>query len=197
MKTQMIEGRAIVIDGSDVDTDQILPARFMKTVVFAGIEEHLFEDQRAAFAKAGRIHPVDQMLPDSAILIGGVNFGCGSSREHAVQALYRRGIRAVFAVSFGDIFLGNCRSAGLAAVVLASEQIALLAEEAARGSVFHISLEAGFVRAGNVICHFPVDEGLRRIAEGSWDTLSQVLAGSANVEQYEAQRRIGRALHRQ
>jgi 3-isopropylmalate/(R)-2-methylmalate dehydratase small subunit len=97
-----VAGPAIVMTGNDMDTDRIMPARFLKAVTFTGLEAHVFEDDRREAADRGAMHPFDDPARRQArILIAGGNFGCGSSREHAPQALYRWGIRAIVAESFG------------------------------------------------------------------------------------------------
>src|SRR5271155_3697611 len=113
-KITRVAGRAVHVPGDDIDTDRIIPARYMKCVTFDGLGEFLFHDVR--FDENGRpkAHPLnDPEFQGATILIAGRNFGCGSSREHAPQAIYRSGFRAIVAESFAEIFFGNSTTLGL------------------------------------------------------------------------------------
>ena len=107
-----MSGRGIPLHGNDIDTDRIMPARFLKVVSFEGLEQHLFEDDRKTNREQ---HPFSDMrFNDASILVVNANFGCGSSREHAPQGLVRYGIRAIIGESFSEIFLGQLGGAGAA-----------------------------------------------------------------------------------
>ena len=121
------EGRGIVIRGRDIDTDRIIPARYMKSISFEGLEEYVFADSRHAADGAPKDHPFNEpRFEGASILVVNQNFGCGSSREHAPQALMRWGIRALVGESFGEIFFGNCVALGVPAVTAAASDIAAL-----------------------------------------------------------------------
>lgn len=127
-KITQVSGTAVHVTGSDIDTDRIIPARFMKCVTFDGLGEYAFYDVR--FDKDGKPtgHPLDDpRFTGASILLSGTNFGCGSSREHAPQALYRFGFRAIIAQSFAEIFFGNCTTLGIPCVIATAEDIAKLA----------------------------------------------------------------------
>src|SRR5678816_632113 len=149
-----VAGPAIVISGNDMDTDRIMPARFLKAVTFAGLEAHVFEDDRREAANQGATHPFDDASRRQArVLIAGGNFGCGSSREHAPQALYRWGIRAIVAESFAEIFFGNSLMIGMPCVTAAPadlESLRAAAEDATAEIIVDIKerrLEAGSIQA--------------------------------------------------
>ena len=127
-KITQVTGRGIFIPGDDIDTDRIIPARFMKCVTFDGLGEFAFADAKTAEKAAGRLHPMDDArFTGASILISGSNFGCGSSREHAPQALYRYGFRAIIAESFAEIFFGNSTTLGIPCITMSKEDIADLA----------------------------------------------------------------------
>ena len=175
---RQIAGTAVAVAGDDIDTDRIIPARFLKSLSFDALGEHAFEDERKALAGSERVHPFDDpRRAGAAVLLVGKNFGCGSSREHAPQALYRRGIRAVAGESFAEIFHGNSATIGLPCVTLseadAAEARALI--DADPELEVTVDLERKELRAGDRAWPVAVNESLReRFVAGTWDTLGEL-----------------------
>src|ERR1051325_6103631 len=122
-----IEGRGLPLRGNDIDTDRIMPARFLKSVSFDGLERHVFEDDRTMGAHPYNRHPFDvSNYQGASILIVNANFGCGSSREHAPQGLQRWGIQAIIGESFAEIFFGNSLMIGMPCVSASAADVAVL-----------------------------------------------------------------------
>jgi 3-isopropylmalate/(R)-2-methylmalate dehydratase small subunit len=186
-----LDGRAVVLRGSDIDTDRIMPARFLRAITFTGIETHLFADDRAAARSAGGVHPLD--APGAAgatILFTQANFGCGSSREHAPQALLRWGFRAVVAESFSPIFAGNALTIGLVCVSVSEHTMSALMPiaEQAPGVAFTVDLVArAMTLADGRTWDIALPESQRQAwLSGQWDATSLLLADYGEVERVEA-----------
>ena len=152
-KISRVCGSALPLRGDNIDTDRIIPARFLRSVSFEGLEQHLFEDDVQQIAAAGQTHALaDARFQNAAILVVNRNFGCGSSREHAPQAIRRRGFKAVVGESFSEIFFGNSVVLGMPCVVGAPELVAELqaATESTPALEVCIDLDALTVSFGSV-----------------------------------------------
>jgi 3-isopropylmalate/(R)-2-methylmalate dehydratase small subunit len=184
IKIERVEGRGCVVRGDDVDTDRIIPARFMKEVTFDTMGEHAFEDARK---DAKGEHPLDQeRFQGSSILVVGQNFGCGSSREHAPQALMRFGFNAFIGGSFAEIFFGNCTALGLPCVTLSSEDLSTVMDSIELDPAQNVEID---VQASKVRCRAgEFDAGIpagtrKMLLEGSWDATRVLLDAGDLIEQ--------------
>jgi 3-isopropylmalate/(R)-2-methylmalate dehydratase small subunit len=182
-----VRGGGCVLRGDDIDTDRIIPARFMKVITFDDMGQHAFEDARKA---AKGQHPLDdERFSGASILVVGQNFGCGSSREHAPQALMRFGFNAFIGGSFAEIFAGNCTSLGLPWVTLGEADLISLMDsvELDPSQEIVIDLETLTVssRAGRMQAFMP--DGMRQqLMEGSWDATRVLLEAGDAIEQTAA-----------
>src|SRR5262245_26406704 len=151
-KIEQVTGRAVHVPGEDIDTDRIIPARFLKCVTFDGLGEHLFRDVRFREDGTPTGHPLDDpRFAGATILVAGRNFGCGSSREHAPQSIVKWGFRAIVAESFAEIFFGNSVALGMPCVSLARpelDKLAALVEKKPETEV-SVDLARGVVTAGD------------------------------------------------
>jgi len=181
-----VTGRAIAVDGHDIDTDRIMPARFLKAITFDGLEKHLFEDDRLEASGRGRVHPFDDPQRAGAqVLVVGRNFGCGSSREHAPQAIARWGIRTVVGESFAEIFSGNALMMGLPCVTVTADARAALAAMMASDPALEVAvdLEARTVTAADLSVPAAIAEPVRRaLISGAWDATALLLADYDEVK---------------
>jgi 3-isopropylmalate/(R)-2-methylmalate dehydratase small subunit len=183
-----VNGRGLPLRGNDIDTDRIMPARFLVAVSFEGLERHLFEDDR----KANPNHPFNAERFDGAsVLVVNANFGCGSSREHAPQGLARAGIRAVVGESFSEIFRGNSAMLGipcLAADHASVEQLQTLVETTPYATI-QIDIAAGTVVAGALRFAATQPEALRdAFLSGQWNPTAMLL------DRFEAVRAVAARL---
>jgi 3-isopropylmalate dehydratase small subunit len=191
-----LDARAAPLDVANIDTDQIIPKQFLKTVDREGLARGLFYDMR--FDAEGRAKPGfvldDPAFARSGVLIAGDNFGCGSSREHAPWALLDFGIRCVIASSFADIFYNNCFQNGLLPVALPREQVRALMGEAKGGNhVFSIDLEAQTVTApSGAVFAFEIDPGRKEKLLKGLDAIGETLQAADDIADYEARRALDR-----
>lgn len=184
-KITSLTGTGVYVPGNDIDTDRIIPARFMKCVTFDGLGEFLFYDVRHEEDGTEKPHPLNKPEHrDATILISGMNFGCGSSREHAPQALYRHGIRGVIAGSFAEIFFGNCTTLGIPCVAAAEEDLVKIGNAAATDPTMEITIDVDAQRVTYGDQSFPVhipDTARDALISGQWDPIGELLEGADQV----------------
>jgi 3-isopropylmalate/(R)-2-methylmalate dehydratase small subunit len=186
-KIERVSGRGCVVRGDDIDTDRIIPARFMKVVTFDDMGKHLFEDARK---QAKGEHPLDdERFAGASVLVSGQNFGCGSSREHAPQALMRFGFNAFVAGSFAEIFAGNCTALGLVCVSLGADDLARLMDsvELDPQQEIEIDVAAQTVKHRGGVLQGTISSGTRtQLTQGTWDATSVLLDAGDAIEETAA-----------
>lgn len=188
LKRVHITGTAVPIPGDDIDTDRIIPARFLKEITFERMGEFLFYDVRFD-ASDNIIEDYPLNLPEyqnPTFLIVGQNFGCGSSREHAPQAIMRFGIQAVIGESFAEIFAGNCKAIGVPVVTASAEDIATLSDYVAKNpdQPLDLNLESRTVSAGDKVIQVNIaDERLSAFISGTWDASALLKANLDQIKQ--------------
>jgi 3-isopropylmalate/(R)-2-methylmalate dehydratase small subunit len=178
-----VRGRAIPVRGDNIDTDRIIPARFLRSITFEGLDAHLFEDDRQAIAA----HPIgNPAYAGASILLVNANFGCGSSREHAPQAIRRRGIRAVIGESFSEIFFGNSVALGLPCVTASHEDVDAMMAIVEQQPAAELAIDLGTmtVTGGgrSARAHLPA-AARGSFLDGTWDATGLLLDRFEQVEQ--------------
>jgi 3-isopropylmalate/(R)-2-methylmalate dehydratase small subunit len=180
-------GPAVAVRGHDIDTDRIIPARFLRSVVFEGLGAAAFEDDRKQAKAAGTDHPFDDpRFRNARVLLVNRNFGCGSSREHAPQAIMRRGrgIQAIVGESFAEIFAGNCLALGIPCVTADAAAVGeLMARcEADPGVEMYVDLDTMRVTAGDASFPISIPEAARQqLIDGTWDTTGELLSARDDI----------------
>jgi len=181
-----ITGPAVYVPGNDIDTDRIIPARFMKCIVFDGLGEFLFYDVRKNADGTDRSHPLNEArFKRATILLSGANFGCGSSREHAPQAIQKYGFKAVIAENFAEIFLGNCTTLGLPCATASREDIAKIAAVVAQEPTAEVVIDVvkQEVRFAGQTVKAEVRASARdALIHGRWDPIGELLDGLPAVQ---------------
>ena len=185
-----VQGRGLPLRGDDIDTDRIMPARFLRGVSFDGLETHVFEDDRAKPMHPYNRHPFDvAQYQGASILIVNANFGCGSSREHAPQGLHRWGINAIVGESFAEIFFGNSVMIGMPCVTASPADVRALMETVEKNPQVEITIDlaAGTCQAGGFRCAVSLPPKVREaFTTGAWDTTGMLLEGFEQVQQTAA-----------
>ena len=181
-KIKVIQGRCISLIGDDIDTDRIIPARFLKCVTFDSLGSAVFEDDRKDLK--GK-HPFDLTInKNSSILIVNSNFGCGSSREHAPQALLRWGIRAIIGESFAEIFYSNCVAIGIPCFTMDKISINKIQEMSEKGLIFDIDISKAEARTSESKFKLEIKSSSRNMfLSGEWDATSTLLNNSDLIEE--------------
>ena len=180
-QVKQVVGTGLPLVGNDIDTDRIIPARFLRAVTFDGLGEQVFADDRKQLAD----HPFNQARYQNAeVLVVNRNFGCGSSREHAPQAISRWGIKALIGESFAEIFFGNCVAMGVPCVTATAEAVSALQSAITQDPTLTLSLdlESMTAEAGDFSCTVQIGEGPRQMfLNGTWDACGQLVAQSEAI----------------
>lgn len=195
-KVITVTGRAVPVKGDDIDTDRIIPARYLKEITFSRMGDYPFFDERFNADGSKKPHPFNEArFQGASLLLGNVNFGCGSSREHAPQALARwghpeqPGIKAVVAESFAEIFAGNCVMLGIPAVTASKQDVAALQAlaEKAPATEFVLDLGAMTLSGGGMKVAVALPESRRKaLTEGTWDSTGLLQANAAKTKNLAA-----------
>lgn len=186
-KITQVSGRGVYVPGNDIDTDRIIPARFMKCVSFDGLGEFLFYDVRKNADGSDKAHPLnDPRFKGASILVSGLNFGCGSSREHAPQALQKYGFKAVIAENFAEIFFGNCTTLGIPCISASREDIQKLVAAIEKNPQVEVVVDVAGqqVRFGGQSIPAQVRDTARdALVNGRWDAIGELLEGLPAVKE--------------
>jgi 3-isopropylmalate/(R)-2-methylmalate dehydratase small subunit len=176
----------VCVPGNDIDTDRIIPARFMKCVTFDGLGEFLFFDVRKNADNSDQPHPLNEArFKGATVLLSGANFGCGSSREHAPQAIQKYGFKAIVAENFAEIFFGNCTTLGIPCATAAREDIAKIAAaiEANPATEIVVDVANQEIRFGGQTVKAEVRAAARdALVNGRWDAIGELLDGMAAMK---------------
>jgi 3-isopropylmalate/(R)-2-methylmalate dehydratase small subunit len=179
---KQITGTGIPLRGNDIDTDRIIPARFLKCVTFDGLGQQVFADDRAAL---NGDHPFDQpQYQQASILVVNRNFGCGSSREHAPQAIARWGVKALLGESFAEIFFGNCVAIGIPCLTASGDIVTEVQNflEIHPTADITLDLVAQKVIVGQGSLTVSIPEGVRQaFLAGTWDACGQLVANAEAI----------------
>ncbi|MFK8183263.1 MAG: 3-isopropylmalate dehydratase small subunit [Phormidesmis sp.] len=182
-EVRVVSGRGLPLVGNDIDTDRIIPARFLRAVTFDGLGEQVFADDR----KQIEDHPFNKEQYQTAnVLVVNRNFGCGSSREHAPQAIARWGIKAIIGESFAEIFFGNCVAMGMPCVVIDAEGATALQTAITETPTLEIRVDLNEMNviAGDLSLPVSMGEGSRQMfLNGTWDACGQLVAQKEAIAQ--------------
>ena len=180
---QQIIGQGVPVVGNDIDTDRIIPARFLRCVTFDGLGKQAFADDRV---QAEGKHPFDlPQYQNANILVVNANFGCGSSREHAPQSLSRWGIEGIIGESFAEIFLGNCTAIGVPCVTASADIVAQIQKllQNSPETKIEINLETATVVCGDLNTSVAMNSASQQMfLKGTWDNCSQLVQNESAIQ---------------
>ena len=186
-----IKSRGIPLKGNDIDTDRIIPARFLKCITFDGLGAHAFEDDRKGPEGKSLNHPFDNpSYQGGEILVVNKNFGCGSSREHAPQALQKYGIRAILGESFAEIFFGNCVSLGIPCLVMGEKEIQTLQDlvEKEPQALISIDLSLKTLKIRDSAFSFKISGAVQeQFLKGYWDVTGILMDNMSSIKKVASQ----------
>jgi len=186
-EVEYVSGTGVPVRGNDIDTDQIIPARFLKAVTFEGLGQFAFFDQRFDDEDNPKEHPFnEEKFQGASVLVVNANFGCGSSREHAPQALMRWGIDAIVGESFAEIFAGNCLALGIPTVTVDHETAVTLQDwiEKNPDREIEVDVAAETVTYDGAVVDAKVDDAQRQaLVEGIWDTTALMRQNAGAVRE--------------
>ncbi len=181
-----VSGKAVPVPGADMDTDRIIPARFLKCITFDELAGTMFHDERFHADGSSKGHPIDEPCHAGAsIILGGENFGCGSSREHAPQAIKRSGIRAIVAESFAEIFFGNSTGIGLPCVCASHEDMltAVRMTQEKPETIWTIDLDSMTLCSPGISLPLVMPaEPREALMQGRWDAVVELMNATDAVE---------------
>jgi 3-isopropylmalate/(R)-2-methylmalate dehydratase small subunit len=183
---QQVTGKGVYVPGDDIDTDRIIPARFMKCITFDGLGEYLFYDVRKTESGEDKVHNLnDPRFSNASIIVSGNNFGCGSSREHAPQSILRAGYNAVIAGSFAEIFFGNSTNLGVVCVIAGDADREAIAAAIAVNPDLDVTIDVENLQVvfGDQSIPCEIKAGAREsLLNGTYDPLDELLEGASEVK---------------
>ena len=181
-----LSGSLVPLLGADIDTDRIIPARFLKSITFDALANVMFWDERFTPEGESKGHPIDDpRYAGASLILAGENFGCGSSREHAPQTIKRSGIQAIIAESFAEIFFGNSTGIGLVCVCASAQHLALLAADLKKNPALVLSLDLLGLNAHYEDKSFPISlppTAQEALTKGRWDAVVELLGNEEQVD---------------
>ena len=181
-----VDGNVVYVAGDDIDTDRIIPARFMKCITFDGLGEYLFYDVRYNEDGSPKIHDLNKAeFNNSTIMLSDNNFGCGSSREHAPQSIQKAGFKAIIAGSFAEIFFGNATNLGIVCICMSDQDRAEIVDIIKDSPNIEVSIN--LLKSKLFISEksfdFTIKEGARKsLIDGSFDTLNELLESNSEID---------------